>query len=132
MNCLLKSAHEMVKDARIIATPIKMIDALSTLGDTETLFVDVRHASERRLTGYIPGSLNVPRDIIEFAVDPETPFYQEDLGYDMRYVFYSFRDDRSALAVATLQAMGFAAEYLQDGFAEWEACGGPIERVRGG
>ncbi|MEM6617550.1 MAG: rhodanese-like domain-containing protein, partial [Pseudomonadota bacterium] len=77
----------------------------------------------------IPGSFHAPRGMIEFWVDPESPYYKPIFGENKTFVFHCASGWRSALTVATLKDMGFEAAHLKDGFSSWEKAGGPIEHA---
>ena len=65
--------------------------------------------------------------MVEFWVDPQSPYYKEVFGQDKKFVFHCASGWRSALTTATLKDMGFEAAHLREGFSTWEAKGGPVE-----
>lgn len=67
--------------------------------------------------------------MIEFWVDPDSPYFKEIFAQDKKYVFHCASGWRSALTVATLQDMGFEASHLKEGFSTWAKQGGPVEHV---
>lgn len=67
--------------------------------------------------------------MVEFWVDPKSPYFKEIFGEDRIFVFHSAAGLRSALTIATFQDMGFDAAHLKDGFASWIEAGGAIETV---
>ena len=97
------------------------------LDDPDVQFVDLRDPRERERTGYIPGAFHCPRGMLEFWVDPESPYFKDIFAQDKTFVFHCASGWRSALSVATLQDMGFDAAHLKDGFGAWEKAGGPVE-----
>lgn len=118
----------MVADARARIEEIETDDLIEAVNDPNTVIVDIRDIRERQRTGFIPGSVHAPRGMIEFWVDPESPYHKEVFAQpDKRYVFHCASGWRSALTVATLQDMGFDAAHLKEGFSTWEAQGGPVE-----
>lgn len=123
------SSAEMVAAARSRIEEIETADLIARVDDPDTLIVDIRDVRERQRSGYIPGSFHAPRGMIEFWVDPESPYYEDIFGQDgKRYVFHCASGWRSALTVATLADMGFAAAHLKEGFSTWEQHGGPVEK----
>ncbi len=129
MRRLTKSAAQMVAEARARIDEVETANLIEMLNDPDLVVVDLRDIRERHRSGWIPGSLHVPRGMVEFWVDPESPYFKESLGDpDKRYVFHCASGWRSALTVATLQDMGFAAAHLREGFSTWESQGGPVER----
>lgn len=127
MKKLNISAAQMVAKARARIEEISTQDAIALVGDPDTVIVDIRDIRERKRSGYIPGSIHAPRGMIEFWVDPESPYYKDVFGQDKRYIFHCASGWRSALTVATLQDMGFEAAHLKDGFTDWLSEGGPVE-----
>ena len=101
--------------------------AIALVGDPDVVFVDLRDVRERQKLGFIPGSIHCPRGMIEFWVDPQSPYYKEVFGQDKKFVFHCASGWRSALTTATLNDMGFDAAHIKEGFSTWEAQGGPVE-----
>lgn len=129
MPKLKKSAARMVAEARARIEEVETADLIARVGDPDTVIVDIRDPRERARTGYIPGSVHAPRGMVEFWVDPESPYFKEVFGQEgKRFVFHCASGWRSALTVATLQDMGFDAAHLREGFSTWEKQGGPVER----
>ncbi|MEL6640454.1 MAG: rhodanese-like domain-containing protein [Pseudomonadota bacterium] len=125
---LKKSAAEMVADARARITEVSTADAIKALDDPNVVFVDIRDPRERDRTGVIPGAYACPRGMVEFWVDPDSPYHKPIFAEDKRFIFHCASGWRSALTVATLQDMGFDAAHLKDGFGDWAKQGGPIEK----
>jgi rhodanese-related sulfurtransferase len=94
------------------------------------VFVDIRDVRERQNSGFIPGSFHAPRGLLEFWVDPESPYFKEVFGQKKKFVLHCAAGWRSALATATLQDMGFEASHINGGFGAWEKASGPIEHVK--
>lgn len=126
MPALRTSAAEMVAAARARVREIETADAIAMLGDPEVIIVDLRDPRERERVGYIPGSFHCPRGMLEFWVDPTSPYFKDVFDQDKTFVFHCASGWRSALSVATLQDMGFEAAHLKDGFSGWKEAGGPV------
>lgn len=122
------SSADMVAAARQRIEEIETPDLISRLHDTDIIVVDIRDVRERQRGGYIPGSFHAPRGMIEFWVDPDSPYFKEVFAEKKKFVFHCASGWRSALTVATLQDMGFEASHLREGFSTWEAQGGPVEK----
>lgn len=121
------TAAQMVAEARAKIEEVETADLIAQLTDPDVVVVDIRDIRERQ-RGFIPGSVHAPRGMIEFWVDPDSPYFKPVFGQkDKRYVFHCASGWRSALTVATLQDMGFAAAHLREGFSTWEAQGGPVD-----
>jgi rhodanese-related sulfurtransferase len=92
------------------------------------LLVDLRDVREVKREGKIPGSRHVPRGMLEFWVDPDSPYHQEALTSADQLVLYCNLGWRSALAAKTLQDMGFDnVSHLGGGLASWKEHGRPVE-----
>ncbi|PSL18425.1 rhodanese-like domain-containing protein [Shimia abyssi] len=127
MPKLRTSVKEMVSAARARIEEVETPDMIAMLDDPSVLVVDLRDVRERQKLGYIPGSFHCPRGMLEFWVDPESPYFKPIFGEDRKFVFHCASGWRSALSVALLQDMGFEAAHLKEGFSTWEKQGGPVE-----
>ena len=128
MTALKTSSAQMVRDARARIEEIETPDLIAMLDDPEVVVVDIRDVRERQRGGFIPGSFHAPRGMIEFWVDPDSPYFKDIFGQEgKKYVFHCASGWRSAITVATLQDMGFEAAHLKEGFSTWEKQGGPVE-----
>jgi len=123
---LKTTAADMVAAARARIQEVETADLIAAMNDDTTVIVDIRDIRERN-RGFIPGSIHAPRGMIEFWVDPDSPYHKPVFAQDKRYVFHCASGWRSALTVATLQDMGFDAAHLREGFSTWEKQGGPVE-----
>ena len=128
MPPLKTSASDMVNNARARIEEIETSDLIIMMEDPNVVIVDIRDIRERQRSGYIPGSFHAPRGMIEFWIDPESPYHKDIFAQEgKKYVFHCASGWRSALTVATLQDMGFEAAHLKEGFSTWEKQGGPVE-----
>ena len=91
-------------------------------------FIDIRDIRELKRDGRIPGALHAPRGMLEFWLDPASPYHKPEFIMDKKLILFCASAWRSALAVKTLQDMGFEniAE-MEGGFGEWKKRGAPIE-----
>ena len=129
MKKLKQTAAQMVGDARARINEIETADLIAKLDEPNLVIIDIRDIRERQKTGFIPGSYHAPRGMIEFWVDPESPYFKPIFGENSKnYVFHCASGWRSALSVATLQDMGFEASHLKHGFSDWVKQGGPTEQ----
>lgn len=127
MPNLTTSVADMVAAARARITEVETPDAIAMVGDPDVVIVDIRDVRERRKSGYIPGSFHCPRGMLEFWVDPKSPYFKKIFGQEKRFVLHCASGWRSALSTATLQDMGFEASHLREGFSTWAEQGGPVE-----
>lgn len=125
---LKTSVAEMVEAARARIEEIETEDAAEMLGDPNVTIVDLRDIRERQRSGYIPGSFHCPRGMLEFWVDPKSPYHKDIFADENRkFIFHCASGWRSALSVATLKDMGFKAAHLKNGFADWIKQNKPIQ-----
>ncbi len=127
MPALKKSSAQMVSEARDRIEEIETADLIKMVEDPNVVIVDIRDIRERQRSGYISGSFHAPRGMIEFWVDPDSPYFKDIFNEDKKFVFHCASGWRSALTVATLQDMGFEASHLKEGYSTWEKHGGPVE-----
>ncbi|MEM9317463.1 MAG: rhodanese-like domain-containing protein [Pseudomonadota bacterium] len=128
MRKLIKSSAMLVAEARAKIEEVETADLIAALDDANLVIVDIRDIRERQRSGHIPGAFHAPRGMVEFWVDPESPYFKPIFGADKRFVFHCASGWRSALTVASLAEMGFPAAHLREGFAGWQKAGGPVER----
>jgi rhodanese-related sulfurtransferase len=90
-------------------------------------FVDIRDVRELEHEGVIPGAVHAPRGMLEFWVDPESPYHRDVFAQDKEYVLFCALGWRSALATKTLMDMGLErVAHVGGGFAAWKEAGGPV------
>ena len=127
MRQLNITSAEMVQAARARITEIETADLIRQTDDPDLVIIDIRDIRERQKTGFIPGSYHAPRGMLEFWIDPDSPYFKPVFGDETkRYVFHCASGWRSALSVAMLQDMGFTAAHLKNGFTDWVRQGGPV------
>lgn len=122
------SSAQLVKQAKARINEISSVSALDLVERDNVVFVDIRDIRERQREGCIPGSIHAPRGMIEFWIDPDSPYFKPVFGQEKRFIFHCASGWRSALTVATLQDMGFEAEHIEDGFKGWVTAGGTVEK----
>jgi rhodanese-related sulfurtransferase len=125
------TSAQMVQNARSRIRELSAEQAIELVADPGVVFVDIRDVREREREGVIPDSFHAPRGMLEFWVDPASPYAKPFFQQDKQYVFHCASGWRSALAVAMLLDMGFDAAHIQDGFSGWVKSGGPVEPVKG-
>lgn len=98
-------------------------------GRGDVVFVDLRDIRELRREGRVPGAFHCPRGMLEFWIDPESPYHKPVFAEDKRFVFFCAGGQRSALATQTAQKMGLKpVAHLGGGFRAWREGGGPVEK----
>lgn len=125
---LKKGIKDLVAEAKAEIETISLEDALAQHGSDDLIFVDVRDVRELERDGMIPGAFHAPRGMIEFWVDPDSPYFKEQLGHDDKtYVLYCAAAGRSALTVKALKDMGMTnVKQFAGGLKAWKAAGGPV------
>ena len=96
----------------------------------DLLLLDIREIQERVDLGTIPGSVHVPRGMLEFWADPASRYYRDYFQEDRRTVLFCAGGGRSVLATKALLDMGFkSVAHLEPGFGGWQKAGETIEDV---
>ena len=121
----------LIDNAMEVIETIPLDKAQALLADSKTVFVDIRDVRELEREGMIPNALHAPRGMLEFWVDPESPYYKSIFGEGKRLVLYCASAWRSALATETLQRMGVPHVcHLEGGFSAWKKASLPtIQKV---
>jgi rhodanese-related sulfurtransferase len=118
---------QLLEDARKEIKAISAKDAIARQGDETVVFVDLRDIRELQREGMISGAFHAPRGMLEFWVDPESPYHKEIFASGKQFVFYCASGWRSALATQTMQRMGLApVMHIEGGFTAWREAGGTI------
>lgn len=126
---LRRSAAQLVEEADQKVTAITVDDALALLDHPDWLVVDIRDPREIAKLGTIPGAFRAPRGMLEFWVDPLSPYYKPALDDGRRLLLYCGSGWRSALAAAALQDMGRDdVAHLAGGFTAWQEAGYAVEQ----
>ena len=116
----------MLGEANAEIDTVSAAKAREYVGDENILFVDVRETQEVENSGGLPGSVHVPRGLLEFIADPESPMHKSELSSGRQLVLYCASGGRSALAAKTLQDMGLSNIcHIAGGFTAWVDIGGP-------
>jgi rhodanese-related sulfurtransferase len=115
----------MLAEANAVIETVSVQDLPYHLEDPDVILVDVRETVERDREGQIPGSIHVPRGLLEFQADPESPVHVSEMRPERRLIVYCGTGGRSALAAKTLLDMGFAdVASLAGGYEAWRAANG--------
>ncbi|MGA8649501.1 MAG: rhodanese-like domain-containing protein [Xanthobacteraceae bacterium] len=103
-------------------------EAIAQHGRDDVSFIDLRDIRELEREGRMPGAFHCPRGMLEFWIDPESPYHKPIFAEDRRFVFFCGGGWRSALAAQTAQRMGLRpVAHIQGGFGAWRKAGGPVE-----
>jgi rhodanese-related sulfurtransferase len=124
---LKKGCREMVAEAKSRIRIISVEEARARHGRADVVFVDLRDIRELDREGMIPGAFHCPRGMLEFWIDPESPYHKEIFASGKAFVFYCNGAWRSALATDTAQQMGLEPVCeLDGGFTAWKNAGYPV------
>lgn len=122
-----KGCKQLISEARARIRTLTLEEAHAKLADPDTVFVDIRDVRELEREGMVPGAFHAPRGMLEFWVDPESPYYKEIFGSGKEFVLYCGSAWRSSLATAALQDMGMDKVcHMDGGFSAWKKAGLPV------
>ena len=107
MIVLKNSVQSLVNQAKKKINNIDVKDALKLHSNKQFLFIDIRDIREIQKSGRILGAKHVPRGMLEFWLDPESPYYKIELAPEKPKILFCASNWRSALAVKSLNEMGF-------------------------
>jgi len=121
---------QLIEEAEKHIDTLSIDDAAGLLNDDATTFIDIRDIRELQREGKLPGAVHAPRGMLEFWVDPDSPYHRDLFAENKRFVFYCASAWRSALATHTVQQMGMENVcHLEGGFNAWKQADKPIEAV---
>lgn len=126
---ITKGFRALVDEAMAQITTYSVEQVRQRLDDPGVQIVDIRDVRELEREGTVPGAVNAPRGMLEFWVDPESPYYKPVFGDEGKeYILFCGGAWRSALAAKALQEMGMTnVAHVEGGFTEWKKQGAPIE-----
>ena len=128
-----KGIKALVAEAEAAIETLSVDQVKAALADPKVQLIDIRDVRELWRDGGIPGAYHAPRGMLEFWVDPESPYFKPAFGSGKEFVFYCASAWRSALATKAVQEMGLApVAHLEGGFSAWKKVGGPVEEAKKG
>lgn len=123
----MKRVKDMVAAANEKVAHKPAAEILDQHGAEGVTFVDLRDPRELERDGMIPGAFHCPRGMLEFWIDPESPYAKEQFQTGNQFVFYCASGWRSALSAEVAQDMGLQnVSHISDGFGGWKKAGGPV------
>lgn len=127
----IKNIFEDLEGKKASIENLSIDDLVSEMqAGEDLLLIDLREIQERVDLGTIPGSLHVPRGMLEFWADPSSPYYRDYFQEHRRTVVFCAGGGRSVLAVLALEDMGFTdVAHVEEGFRGWKDAGHPVEDV---
>ena len=125
-----KGYKALLEEANALIETVPLDRALRLHGSDGVVFVDLRDPREIKREGRIPGSFSCPRGMLEFWIDPESPYAKPIFTEPKTFLFYCASGWRSALAARTAQEMGLGkVAHIGGGFTAWRTGGGAVEAV---
>ena len=122
------SVRSLVEAAEKEIENLAVEQAIGLHGRDDVLLVDIRDIRELQREGRVPGAFHCPRGMLEFWIDPESPYHKDVFAQDKTYVFFCAGGMRSALAAQTAKHMGLKpVAHIRGGFGAWKKSGGPVE-----
>ncbi len=123
------TAAEMVGAAKAVVENLSPDTVAKEIQGGQAVLVDIRETEELVQNGCIPGSIHLPRGMLEFYADPTSPYHRKELDPGQRVILHCASGGRSALAARTLQQLGYTdVAHLDGGIAAWAAAGNPVEK----
>lgn len=131
VQTITTSVCDLVTAANSAIETLPLDEAGTLHGRDDVVFVDLRDVREVEREGKVAGALHVPRGMLEFWIDPASPYYKPVFAEDKRFVFYCASGWRSALATKAAQDMGLAPVcHIEGGFGAWKAAEMPLDPPR--
>ena len=125
---ITKGIKELCAEAEREVETMTVEQVMAVKDDPNVQLVDIRDIRELWRDGTIPGSTHAPRGMLEFWVDPQSPYYREEFGAGKKFIFFCAGGMRSALATQAVQRMGLApVAHMAGGFGAWLKAGGVVE-----
>ncbi len=122
------SLKDMMEAANAIVPRVTPAVAGDMIAKGDVLVVDVRDPAEVEKSGKIAGAVNVPRGMLEFRADPESPYHDKNFDKGKTVIVYCASGGRSALSGKTLRELGYATVYNLGAFKDWAELGGAVEK----
>ena len=124
---ITKGIKELCEEAEAEIETIEAADAIALQGNDDVQLVDIRDIRELWREGAVPGAQHAPRGMLEFWVDPDSPYHKEAFASGKKFVFFCAGGLRSALATKAVQDMGLRpVAHIKGGFSAWKEADGPV------
>ena len=125
---ITKGIKELCAEAEAVVETWTVDEARDHLEDEDVVFVDIRDIRELWREGAIPGAVHAPRGMLEFWVDPESPYARDVFQSGKRFMFFCAGGLRSALAAKSVQEMGLSPVcHMAGGYSAWKKIDYPTE-----
>ena len=125
---ITKGYKQLLSEANAEIETLPADAAIKLMDASDVTFIDLRDPREMDREGKIPGAFACTRGMLEFWIDPESPYAKPIFAEPRRFVFFCAGGWRSALATKTAQDMGLEnVAHIEGGFAAWKKAGGQVE-----
>ena len=125
---ITKGYKALVAEANSAVRTLCVEETQALLGRDDTVLVDLRDPRELEREGKMPGAFHCPRGMLEFWIDPDSPYHKPIFAEDKQFVFFCGGGWRSALAAKAAQEMGLKpVAHMDGGFAAWKKAGAPVD-----
>ena len=127
---IARGIKTLLEEANAEIETMSAADVIAASKSDDVVIVDIRDPRELEREGRIPGSFSCTRGMLEFWIDPASPYAKPVFQQDKKFIFHCASGWRSALAAKTAQDMGLKpVAHLGGGFSAWRDAGGPVEKV---
>ena len=125
---ITQPVSELIAAARLLINQISVHEAAELQRLDAAILIDLRDVHKLKRMGTVPGAFHAPRGMLEFWVDPDSPYHKPVFRTDKKLVMFCASGLRSALAARTLQDMGMENVLDMDGgFTEWKMQDLPVD-----
>lgn len=127
---ITKGVKALLDEANAVVKTMPVETAKDAIHDDAYVFIDLRDIRELQASGMIPRAFSCPRGMLEFWIDPDSPYHKPVFAEAKTFLFYCASAWRSALATKAAQDMGLTpVAHVEGGFKAWKEAGGPVEEV---
>ncbi len=120
---------QLCAEAELEIDTLSVEEALALQDNDDVVLVDIRDIRELTREGRVPGAFHCPSGMLEFWIDPDSPYPKDTFAQEQQLVFFCGGGMRSALATQVAQRMGLKPVcHIKGGFGAWREAGGPVEK----
>ncbi len=125
-----KGYKALLDEANAEIEAVSPAEAAAEAKSGEAVLIDIRDVRELRRDGMVPGAKHCPRGMLEFWIDPESPYHKPLFASGKTFIFFCAGGLRSALATKTAQDMGLSpVKHIEGGYSAWKEAGLPIDTL---
>jgi rhodanese-related sulfurtransferase len=127
---IIRGIKAMIDEANALVEVMSAAEAIEAAKKSDVILIDIRDPREIERDGRIPGAFSCTRGMLEFWIDPESPYAKPVFQENKKFIFHCAGGMRSALAAKTAHDMGLSpVAHMAGGFAAWRDAGGAVEKV---